>query len=130
MAKLSTLEKNALVMNATGNMHLGFAYVLLKLQFFSKGTLKVESNLKTLRHAGYYYSTLRGSQSCVTSIVWILEAFTEKSFRRVKTFPVSIGLPIIEYQMPRCSHFLRILIYPKTFFVTALVSLVALSFFL
>jgi len=88
MAKLNILGKNALAMNATGNMHQGFTYVLLKLQFFSKGTRKVESNLKTLRHAEYYYSTLRGCQSCVTSIGWILEAFTEKSFRRVETFQV------------------------------------------
>jgi len=67
MAKLNTLGENALAMNASGNMHPGFADVLLKLQFFSKGTRKVESNLKTLRHAEYHYSTLRGCQSCVTS---------------------------------------------------------------
>jgi len=32
MAKLSTLGENALAMNASGNMHPGFADVLLKLK--------------------------------------------------------------------------------------------------
>jgi len=32
MAKLSTLGENALAMNASGNMHPGFADVLLKMK--------------------------------------------------------------------------------------------------
>jgi len=35
MAKLSTLEKNALAMNASGNMHPGFADVLLELKYIA-----------------------------------------------------------------------------------------------
>jgi len=35
MAKLSTLGKNALAMDASGNMHPGFADVLSKLKYIA-----------------------------------------------------------------------------------------------
>jgi len=69
MAKLRTSGKNALAMNASGNIHPGFADVLLKLKHIAillERHPQVERNLKTLRHE--YFSTLRGCQSCVTSI--------------------------------------------------------------
>jgi len=67
--KTEHLGGKALAMNASGNMHPGFADVLLKLKYIAillERHPQVESNLKTLRQK--YFSTLRGCQSCVTSI--------------------------------------------------------------